>query len=165
MNCVVGIDPGKHGGLATILSGGDPTGTWWAPSMAQVQPLDLDGLGAWLKDLDDQVDGALFVYIEDVHAMPGQGVVSMFNFGYSSGRTYGIIEGHGFPIRLVTPRTWKNSVLGPRYPHDKAGAIAFCKDWYAGINLIPPRCRVPHDGCADALAIAHYGFYKEFGHE
>lgn len=47
------------------------------------------------------------VYVEHVSAMPGQGVTSMFNFGFQSGAVQGILESFGHEVRRITPQMWK----------------------------------------------------------
>lgn len=54
--------------------------------------------------------------IEDVHAMPGQGVVSMFTFGHATGVMRGALLAMfpGTPLVKVAPLKWQNAmrVLG-----------------------------------------------------
>lgn len=39
--------------------------------------------------------------------------------------------------------------------HDtKAASIAYAREHFPGVELVPPRCKNPHDGLADALCIA-----------
>lgn len=39
--------------------------------------------------------------------------------------------------------------------HDtKAASIAYAREHFPGVNLVPPRCKNPHDGLADAVCIA-----------
>ena len=45
--------------------------------------------------------------------------------------------------------------------HDKAGAVQFCTARWPQTDLVLPRCRVPHDGIADALCLAEYGRHLE----
>ena len=45
--------------------------------------------------------------VEQVNAMPGQGVTSMFNFGQTFGAIKGICAALGLPIFLVRPAKWK----------------------------------------------------------
>lgn len=47
--------------------------------------------------------------------------------------------------------------------HDtKAASIAYATEHHPEINLVPPRCRTPHDGLADAICIASWaGAQKE----
>jgi len=48
-----------------------------------------------------------YVIVEQVSAMPGQGVTSMFNFGQSFGVIKGICAAFNFPIYFVRPTKWK----------------------------------------------------------
>ena len=47
------------------------------------------------------------VVVEQVSAMPGQGVTSMFNFGQSFGVIKGICSAMELPIFYVRPAKWK----------------------------------------------------------
>lgn len=47
------------------------------------------------------------VVVEQVSAMPGQGVTSMFNFGQSFGVIKGICAAMQLPIFFVRPAKWK----------------------------------------------------------
>ena len=47
------------------------------------------------------------VVVEQVNAMPGQGVTSMFNFGQTFGAIKGICAALGLPIFFVRPSKWK----------------------------------------------------------
>ena len=47
------------------------------------------------------------VVIEQVSAMPGQGVTSMFNFGQSFGILKGICSAMQLPLFFVRPAKWK----------------------------------------------------------
>ena len=47
------------------------------------------------------------VIVEQVSAMPGQGVTSMFNFGQSFGVIKGICAAMQLPIFFVRPMKWK----------------------------------------------------------
>ena len=48
--------------------------------------------------------------IEKVSAMPGQGVTSMFRFGYAAGFCLGVVTGLGIRTEMVTPRAWKKEM-------------------------------------------------------
>jgi crossover junction endodeoxyribonuclease RuvC len=103
------------------------------------------------------------VYIEKVHAMPGQGVTSMFSFGEGYGGLKGVCATLGLPYNLVTPQAWKKKVLAGT-SKDKEAAVDFCRRRYPQVNLLATeRSRVPHDGMADALCIATYGWMLETG--
>ena len=47
------------------------------------------------------------VVVEQVNAMPGQGVTSMFNFGQTFGAIKGVCAALGLPIFFVRPSKWK----------------------------------------------------------
>ena len=49
----------------------------------------------------------IFVVVEQVSAMPGQGVTSMFNFGQSFGVIKGICSAMQLSIHFVRPAKWK----------------------------------------------------------
>lgn len=160
----IGIDPGQRGGLARITPGSIEV--WPMPrhdaeeAVQHGTPIDwfrvyrlLSHWEPWKKTV---------VVIEKVHAFTGQGVSSTFKFGANYGGLLGILGGMSVDYQLVVPRTWKKTVLGDSFEHDKAGTIAFLRQNYPTVNLLAtPRSKKPHDGMADALAIAHYGFNKQ----
>jgi crossover junction endodeoxyribonuclease RuvC len=57
-----------------------------------------------IKELDKR---EIKVVIEQVSAMPGQGVTSMFNFGQSFGILKGICSSMQLPMYFVRPAKWK----------------------------------------------------------
>jgi crossover junction endodeoxyribonuclease RuvC len=93
------------------------------------------------------------VYVEQVGAMPGQGVSSMFNFGHSCGTIMGILGALGIPHTMVTPQKWKKA----------AGLIGTDKDAARtrAIQLWPNWRDLDKKGkgqaLADAALIARYG--------
>jgi crossover junction endodeoxyribonuclease RuvC len=159
LRTVIGIDPGKKG--AIVLYSRDGAGCVAAHRMPNKDgEIDLYGI-------DKIINPALavsdcYAFIEDVHAMPKQGVTSMFSFGFSTGALHGILSYCNIPIYKVTPQSWKRAIL-KGYGTDKAAAIAYCKQRYPEISLIPTGCRVPSDGICDALCIAEYGWKKLTG--
>lgn len=144
---VLGIDPGQKGGIAFITD-----------FHSEAVPMPMIG-----KDFDVpaimeiiRTKSVELVVIEKVHGMPGQGVRSTFTFGYGVGVIVGTVETLGLPLRWVTPQAWKKIVLAGT-GKDKDAAIAHVRQAYPGVALVPPRCRTPHDGIADAVCIAEYG--------
>jgi crossover junction endodeoxyribonuclease RuvC len=57
------------------------------------------------ENIIDNEDVAIVV--EQVNAMPGQGVTSMFNFGQTFGAIKGICAALELPIYFVRPSKWK----------------------------------------------------------
>ena len=60
----------------------------------------------FLKRINKE-DDEIRVVIEQVSAMPGQGVTSMFNFGQSFGILKGICSAMQLPMFFVRPAKWK----------------------------------------------------------
>ena len=143
----VGIDPGLKGGVA--LHCGNHVEAFPIPVVDGY--VDVATLADEFRKYDD-----MLAIVEKVGAMPGQGVVSMFNFGRCYGTLIGLCIALGIKVELVTPQKWKGEVLAGT-TKDKEAAIAYCRRVYPEVKLIQPRCRVPHDGMADALCLAEYG--------
>ena len=153
-----GVDPGLSGGIAFLADDGGPV-----PSLAEV--FDMPTLKAGKKtELDSRVIAAIFrehrpdhVTVESVHAMPGQGVSSMFSFGRGFGVILGVLAALDIPYTLVSPQKWQRSVLG-RLPRaeGKGKAIQWAALTFPDAVLKTPRGRAL-DGRADALAIGYYG--------
>lgn len=137
-----GIDPGLKGGICVH-------------GVCYPMPVDDDGIR--VADLALILSGVDQVLIEKVHAMPKQGVCSMFTFGYGAGQvnaTACIVTKN--PPKYVQPQEWKKKVLGDRFDHDKKGTAAWAASIFPHAHLVAPRGRVIHDGMADALAIYYY---------
>lgn len=64
-------------------------------------------LSALVSTLDSYLGQIKFAVVEEVGAMPGQGVTSMFNFGFSTGLITGVIASQYIPIHTVRPAIWK----------------------------------------------------------
>lgn len=145
---IVGIDPGKSGGIASINANGQASGI-----AMPVIGKDIDGheLASILHNAAPEL-----VIIEKVGAMPKQGVTSTFTFGTGYGRLLGVCEALGIAYRLVTPQAWKKTVLAGT-TKDKDAAIAFVRRAFPMVDLTPGRKRTPHDGIADAVCLAEYG--------
>jgi crossover junction endodeoxyribonuclease RuvC len=159
MRTVIGIDPGKKG--AIVLYSQDGAGRVEPHRM----PIVDDEIN--LYSIDKIINPVLaisdcYAFIEDVHSMPGQGVRSMFTFGFSTGALHGILSYCNIPIYKVTPQKWKRVIL-KGLGTDKAAAITYCQREYPLISLIPTGCRVPSDGICDAICIAEYGWKKLTG--
>ena len=142
----IGIDPGKNGGIAKINTdtGFVKTVTFSEESLIS----ELEGYFMFDKS-------PLRCVLEKVNAMPGQGVVSMFNFGMTFGFIQGVLKAYEIPYELVTPQKWKKEFS---CTSDKNTSIEVCKRLFPNVNLkATDRCKKDHDGMAEALLIAEYG--------
>lgn len=157
MSFVVGIDPGLHGGIAFLSLDTQDIAVFDTPVIAAAatgkNSVDIQTLLRILRERKAMVSHA---FIEQVSARPGQGVVSMFNFGMTYGLTLGALAAMGIPYTLVTPGRWKKTL---QVPAAKDGAIARAN------QLLPQHSdRWPlkkHDGRAEAALLALYGIQSE----
>ena len=104
----IGIDPGKTGAIAAVM-GED---LMWIEDLpvidGRLAPALLDKLylsnlyGPWHME-----PGSTPVAIEQVHAMPKQGVTSVFSLGANYGALLGYFTAHHHRITEITPTEWK----------------------------------------------------------
>ena len=106
---IIGIDPGLSGAIA-ILENNKVLNIFDMPVMSEgkknKRQLNSAFLVSLLKDNIDK-DDEVAVVVEQVNAMPGQGVTSMFNFGQTFGAIKGVCAALGLPIFFVRPSKWK----------------------------------------------------------
>lgn len=141
----IGIDPGKNGGIACMNDEG---------KQAEVFPYDDDVLIDNLEIAYNN-DVNVICYLEQIHAMPKQGVSSTFNFGMNYGFIQGVLRAYNIPYELVTPQKWKKEFSCTA---DKNTSIEVCRRLFPNVNLkATDRCKKDHDGMAEALLIAEYG--------
>lgn len=149
----IGIDPGISGALALLEDDNTLSDIVDMPIMplkgnrntvnaAEVSKI----LKLWLNG-----SGKVTAHLEQVSAMPGQGVSSMFGFGVSYGIVQGVLASLGIPVILVTPQQWKKraGLLGK----EKDMARTMAQRLYPMADL----SRKKDIGRADAILIAYYG--------
>lgn len=138
----IGIDPGKDGAMAFIA----PDETWVVPFSETDYVFELNAL--------DTERYKVMCVLEHVGAMPGQGSVSMFNFGANFGFIRGLLSANKIPYELVRPQKWKKVFS---CTSDKNTAIEVAKRLFPNVDLRrTPRCKGPHDGICEALLMAEY---------
>ena len=108
---IIGIDPGISGSICFFQNGKIidvvemPTMTEGKKNKKQVNGSQIfNEILFRIKKLDKK---DVKVIIEQVSAMPGQGVTSMFNFGQSFGILKGICSAMQLPMYFVRPAKWK----------------------------------------------------------
>lgn len=99
------------------------------------------------------------VWLEDVHAMPRQGVTSMFSMGRGLGMYEGIITSLEIPLNYISPVIWKRKIMEGQ-GKEKGAAVYKAQQLFPSAILTTPRGRLI-DGRAEALLIAEYG--RRFG--
>jgi hypothetical protein len=168
---IVGIDPGLAGGIATLTINDKlevlnldvidmPTAKRKKGKKIETI-IDIPALSSYMQtqywEKQILLNAEVIVVIEKQQAMPGQGVTSMFKTGFGFGLLVGMFDRFG-PI-IITPKTWQSSlfpILTNLSFDTKENSINLVRKLYPSAPLIPVRCRVPKDGRADAINIAHY---------
>ena len=108
---IFGIDPGISGAIS-ILENKKVIEVFEMPTMIDGKKNKRQVNGSQLTNiikekLNENKEKEIAVVVEQVNAMPGQGVTSMFNFGQSFGVIKGICSALSLPIYFVRPTKWK----------------------------------------------------------
>ena len=108
---IIGIDPGISGSIC-FFEDGKVTDIVEMPNMADGKKNKRQVNGAQIyNEISSRIKNFnkedIKVVIEQVSAMPGQGVTSMFNFGQSFGVLKGICSAMQLPMYFVRPAKWK----------------------------------------------------------
>jgi len=147
---ILGVDPGKTGALALLMSDGS----------LQVEDVPVFKLGskttvdhyALARIVDAWSVHAPTVWLEQVGTRPGEGAVGAFDFGRTYGILLGVCAAHFMTVNLVTPASWK---AGMKVKGDKDESRA------AACTMFPRQsalfARKKDDGRAEAALIAAYG--------
>ena len=108
---IIGIDPGITGSIC-FFEEGKILEVVEMPSMAEGKKNKKQVNGAQIYyEISSRIKSIqkeeIKVVIEQVSAMPGQGVTSMFNFGQSFGILKGICSAMQLSMYFVRPAKWK----------------------------------------------------------
>ena len=153
---IFGIDPGLNGAIA-VFNNKKINVVFEIPVMTEGKKNKKQLNSAQLVKLlrDNLVDGEeTSVVVEQVNAMPGQGVTSMFNFGQTFGAIKGICASLGLPIFFVRPSKWKKhfDLINSQKDSSRTKAI----EMYPSLSSELSRKKDVNK--ADAILIARYFF-------
>lgn len=99
------FDPGKITSYAVF----DTTRPW----QVEIGEIDLIGFGRFVRPCGDHIARVVAasdqVVCEEVGAMKGQGVSSMFTFGMCLGAILGSIQATGKPLEWARPSSWRSA--------------------------------------------------------
>ena len=153
---IIGIDPGISGSICFLEDGiikdvlEMPTMTEGKKNKKQVNGSQIfNEISFRIKTYEKK---NIKVVIEQVSAMPGQGVTSMFNFGQSFGILKGICRAMQLPIYFVRPAKWKKyfNLINSEKDASRTRAIEIFP--YFSSNLSKKK----DSNKADAILIASY---------
>lgn len=153
---IIGIDPGCSGALVIMHDDGELVDTLLMPTIKVGTKSRVNGaaIKGWLNGwFGTYHEHGWHAYLEQVGAMPGQGVSSMFTFGHAAGLVEGVVTGAGIPLTLVTPQAWKKKagLIG----QDKDAARSRAIQLYPGCRLLDLKGK--GQALADAILIARHG--------
>ena len=161
---IIGIDPGISGSIC-FLEEGKILDVIEMPTMAEGKKNKKQVNGSQIyneikKKIDKSKNQDVRVVIEQVSAMPGQGVTSMFNFGQSFGILKGICSAMQLPMYFVRPAKWKRyfNLINSEKDASRTKAIEIFP--YFSSNLAKKK----DSNKADAILIASY-YYETFRQE
>ena len=108
---IIGIDPGISGSIC-FLENGKIIDVVEMPTMAEGKKNKRQVNGSQIyNEISQRINNIqnqdIRIIIEQVSAMPGQRVTSMFNFGKSFGILKGICSAMQLPMYFVRPAKWK----------------------------------------------------------
>jgi len=154
----IGIDPGFSGAIAFYWPDEMHIEVYDMPTVKNAKGKTELNLHELHQIMKPEADEQHIAFIEQVGAMRGQGVSSMFRFGQSYGATQMAVAAHKIPMHLVTPAKWK-------------GHFGLSRDKGVSRGLATQRFpksadlfkRVKDDGRAEAALIALYGKEKTNG--
>ena len=161
---VIGIDPGISGSICFFENGviidviEMPTMTEGKKNKKQVNGSQIYNEILSVINKSQQKD--IRVVIENVSAMPGQGVTSMFNFGQSFGILKGICSAMQLPMFFVRPAKWKKyfNLINSEKDASRTRVIEIFPYFSSQLS------RKKDSNKADAILIANY-FYETYKNE
>lgn len=157
---IIGIDPGLTGALCVFRNG-----AFYAlhdiPTMANgkgaarvKRRVDALTLATLIRQICARHSGEwILAVVEQVAAMPGQGVASMFSLGETVGAIRGVLATLTLPIEYVSPVTWKKAM---KLGKDKDAARSYAIQRFP--EAAPYLARVKDHNRSDALLIAAHGY-------
>lgn len=156
----IGIDPGQSGAVGFVSGLDDDGGIWSAvndcpKNEGDMAQLLIDMVSEFVS-MDEAARVAAAV-VEDVHAMPKQGVSSTFKFGRNFGTWLGILAALKIPFELVTPRTWQKQFF--KKADGKLSAFNTARRLFPDAPLTGARGAIK-DGRADALLMAYWLYQR-----
>lgn len=150
---IIGIDPGCSGAIVMLRNNGSHVAHLNMPTIKVGTKTRVNGAAIAAFFREHSYREPYHAHLEQVGAMPGQGVSSMFTFGHAAGVVEGLLQGLGIPYTLVTPQAWKKraGLIG----QDKDAARSRAIQLYPDLRVLDLKGK--GQAVADALLIARFG--------
>jgi len=166
---ILAVDPGIHGAMAVLshVYSEDyghmvllrsvrrlPTYLTKHTGGRARENLDLPALTGMIQSYAPGQKPTLAV-VEQVGAAPGQGVTSMFRFGYAAGAVAGACVASGLSVAMIAPQKWQRWA---RKPAGKSGSLTHAKRLFPSQARLFTKSRAHNE--ADAVLIG-YAYFSE----
>lgn len=152
---IIGVDPGKSGAWAYLS---EDHRIVEAEKFAVIG--DELNISSFARAIELFGTKNVTLVIEKVHSMKIWGVKQNFNFGETLGKLKGLCQALEVSYELVDSKVWKKVILQSTNK-DKDAAIEWAARNFPVIDLYRGK-KKPHDGIADALCIAEWGWRTIF---
>ena len=141
---IIGIDPGKHGGVAVLHQ--DCT----------AEVIDMPNLTDFADFIRERKNIIKRVFIEKQQVFPKQGAVSSGNLMKHYGELIGVLTALQVPFEEIPPKRWQAVIFGTKHKkrprtEKKKKSIEKAKQMFPFVEI------GKKDGRAEALLIAEYG--------
>ena len=145
---IVGIDPGKKGGIAFIPIPASVE----SESVEALSMVDAPTMAELFSKRKNQIHR---VFVEKQHPYSKQGLVSTGTLMQHYGEIIGILTALRIPFEEIPPQRWQAYIHGSKHKkrpraEKKRASIRKAKSLF-------PFCKFKGDGEAEALLIAEYG--------
>lgn len=149
---IIGIDPGKSGGISVIR----------VNEKGAIEcihafgcPEDIKGMNQLIKKIKVKPYKKIICYIEKVWAFPTDGRSSVFKFGMNYGIWQGVLCANQIYTTYITPQKWQ-SHFGklPKKKQERKKVLKEIASKQSGIKATLKT--------ADAICIALYGYQMEY---
>jgi len=156
---VIGIDPGKTGGIAFMNSESNCKAF---PLPIEINRVDVGKLQEIILEQAQytpvRYKSVAYIERQHVRAMQRGGIL----IGENYGRVLAVLDLLEIPYVEVLPYTWKGTLFpGVNTKGDKEITVKRCLDQGYKLPTLRPNGKKLHDGVADAICIAAYGWIHQ----
>ena len=151
---IIAFDPGRISSFALFETS--------TPETIEIGEVSQVGSGRLLRPCALHVESLItscdVVVVEEVGAMPKQGVTSVFTFGLALGTLLGAVGATGKPIQMVRPQEWKKvaRLSGMAKEEAKTAALAYAKElWPQHVDILKVK---KNHGLAEAALMTRWYF-------
>tara|TARA_R110000824_G_scaffold102139_2_gene242395 strand:- start:9004 stop:9555 length:552 start_codon:yes stop_codon:yes gene_type:complete len=157
MITILGIDPGKSGGISVCKDGLIVDFQKYPKTVGELRNI----VNKIYNDWSDF--GKPIAYLEQVHAFPTDGRSSAFKFGTNYGLWQGLLLGFQIECKLVAPQVWMKPLGLPKDKQNRKHRLRTLAQNVIDKQEVPTKVNSKRVtlNTADAIIISMYGYLKE----